>query len=142
VSENRKLKYLKEVNIIADQTEFREKAKNMGEKAKTLFKDKAQMKNLENIANSSMKITDILNFIKRQTGKDKDRKNWYRNNFGPDLLDIMEGYLAGASTSVKQNLEVTDHAEQMLIDLLIVREFIRQVVIHYEYRTVGQEQEA
>jgi len=142
VSENRKLKYLKEANTIADQTEFRGKAKDMGEKAGKIFSDKTQMKNLENIANSSMKITDILNFIKRQTGKDKDRKNWYKNNFGPELLDTMEGYLAEASTSVKQKLEVTDPGEQMLIDLLIVREFIRQVVIHYEYRTVGQEQEA
>src|ERR1700704_2936424 len=82
---NRELELVRAISIAADG--FYGDAKAFGEIAAKCFKDerggKSQIKNLESIANSALKVSDVLDFIKRNVGKDA---RWRTDNFGRNLL--------------------------------------------------------
>ena len=128
---NERMKILKEVAIRTDN--FRDKTKELGEKAKKAFseKHKSQMRNLESIANSALKVSDVLDYIKRQTGRDE---KWKKENFGKELLAIIEGELAKNRDQIYQPLTITDELTKLEIYLLLIREFIKQIVVHYEFQ--------
>lgn len=128
-----KMKILKEISIKTDN--FREETKSLGELAVDIFSNnKAQMKNLENIANSALKISDVLDFIKRQTGRSKANEQWKKNNFGNKLLNKIENELKSERDKICQLLTVNDDYQKLEIYLQLVREYIRQIVIHYEFK--------
>ena len=132
---NQKMKILKEIGNRADR--FNEFAKKLGKHAAEAFgsKHKAQMKNLENIANSALKVSDVLNYIKRQTGKAKKNTQWKKDNFGSDLLDQIETKLKKDRDLISKKLKITSDEIMLDIYLNLIREFIKQLVIHYEYKT-------
>lgn len=137
-SKSNKLKLVREISIKADSPEFRENSKMLGEKASKIFSEKAQIKKLENTANFALKVTDIYNYIKRQTGKDTKGKNWRSQEFGSGLLKSLEELENNDGKDICKNLDISSPAEKMQVNLLLAREFIRQLVVHYEYETRGK----
>ena len=137
---NQQMKNLKEIAQIADSKDFQTKVQELGEVASNVFRpgQRNQLTNLNNIANSSLKVTDVINYIKKQVARADRNETWRKNNFGTQLKKYIEQNLRERQKRVKGVKE--DSAEGQRFYLYLVREFLRQLVIHYEYRlTVGDE---
>src|SRR5260370_28587055 len=93
---NPEMKIIREVNIQAEN--FYSEAVKLGDHAAYALKaqHRSQMTNLENIAESSFKATDILDYIKRQTA----RFSYWRQPFPGD-----KDANTGLGEQIKQYLE-------------------------------------
>lgn len=133
---NTRMSMLKEIAIKTDASAFRRKTKELGNTAATIFSEKhtSQVKGLENIANSALKVSDVLDYIKRQTGRAKANEGWKREHFGQTLLEYIEDNLTKRRDEVCQTLHIEDDAQKLEVYLLLIREFVKQLVIHYEYK--------
>ena len=107
--------------------------------------NKSQIRNLESIANAATRVADILDFIKKQTGRSRPERRWRYRNFGPTLLEKFDGTLRKDSQIICESVksEVTDAAieadDQRRMHILLCREFIRHVSAHYLYKGVVKE---
>ena len=86
-----------------------------------------------------MKASDVLDFIKRQTGRAKSDEGWKKQQFGQKLLAKIDPELKNNRNTICTQLNISDEAQKLEVYLLLIREFIRQVVIHYEYK-IGETQ--
>ena len=140
---NQGMKIIKEVAQVADRDDFYGRAKTLGEIASSAFgeKHRSQMTSLENIANSTLKVTDVLDFIKKQFAKAKPNEGWRKDDFGIKLKKYIEQSLRKRREEICHVLEGVEEesVEGQRIYLSLIREFVRQLVIHYEYRTSGGE---
>ena len=144
---NPEMKIIREVNIQAEN--LYNTAVKLGDHAAYALKaqHRAQMTNLENIAESAFKATDILDYIKKQTARftywrqpfpeDKDASV----GFGERLKNFLENQLKTTLESIcgprRLNIGNTtdeDKQERRRIYLLLMRQFIRQMVVEYEYQ--------
>ncbi|RMG90057.1 MAG: hypothetical protein D6706_20285, partial [Chloroflexi bacterium] len=98
-------------------------------------KHRSQITKLENIANNAMKITDVINYLKKQTGKAKANESWKAENLGNRLIEVVGfgGMLERKSQTICTSLGLTDPADKQHIHLLLIREFVRQLAAHYEW---------
>ncbi len=140
---NQRMKILKRIAEEADSRDFYAKAKELGEIASRAFgeRHRSQMTSLENIANSTLKVTDVLDFIKKQFAKSKPNESWRTEDFGIELKKYIEQSLRFRRREIcipLENVEV-ESIEGQRIYLDLIREFVRQLVIHYEYLTSGGE---
>lgn len=140
---NREIKIIREVNNQAEQ--FYDDAVKIGDHAAHALgrSHRSQLTGLENVADSALKITDIFDYIKRQTA----RYGYWRTAFPPHSKDIfgerlrshLENNLAEVRDKACDTLQIgnTSDEEKQLrrrVYLLLVRQFIGQMVIEYEYR--------
>ena len=138
---NQGMKIVKEIAQVTDQDDFYAKAKTLGETASLAFgeRHRSQMTSLENIANSTLKVTDVLDFIKKQFAKSKPNEDWRKKDFGNELKKYIEQSLRKRREEICLRLEGVEEEsiEGQRIYLSLIREFVCQLVIHYEYRTSG-----
>src|SRR5258708_38278066 len=134
----------------------------MGDRAGHLFQfvntagkknnHRSQMTNLENIAESAFKTSDIFNYIKRQTARQDywrqalpgypvpGRKDNTDVGFGEGLREYLEKNLLEERVKIiARNLKLegdtdAEQQERRRIHLLLIRQFIRSMIIQYEYR--------
>lgn len=107
---------------------------------------RSQMTGLENVAESTLKVSDVLDYIKRQTGR---REEWRRGFpgkggsdewFGLRLKKYLENNLAERRNKICERLNIADQIDEdkhqrRHIHLLLIRQFLRQMVIQYEFRS-------
>lgn len=136
------MKIIREINIQAEA--FYEEAVQLGDHAAyVLGKDRrSQMTNLETIAESALKTTDIFDYIKKQTGRFEEWRKGdgsVQQGLGERLLAEL-GKLARRRDSIcgSTRLDIgnkTDEQKQerQRIYLLLIRQFIRQMVAEYEF---------
>ena len=141
---NQQMKITKEIAQVTDRDDFYTRAKELGEAASKAFdsRHRSQMTNLENIANSTLKVTDVLDYIKKQVARADKGKMWRKDNFGIRLKDYIEQSLRARQRDICAILEDIEEnsSEGQRIYLDLIREFVRQLVVHYEYRvTIGGE---
>ena len=164
----------KEMQIIlevSDQAEnFYEDAIQLGDHAAYALKarHRSQMTGLENIAESTFKSSDVLDYIKRQTARfsywrqsfPKDLSNQRFNEhpkqseesdpshkgFGERLKLYLEKDLVDKRNVIcnERHLNIgnkTDEDRQLRrrIYLLLIRQFLSQMVAQYEYRVSFEE---
>ncbi len=140
---------------VNDQAElFYEDAIQIGDHAAYALKarHRSQMTGLENVAGSALKASDVLDYVKRQTA----RFSYWRQNFpasedvnkgagsyeifGERLKNYLEDTLAKMRDSIcRDKLKIGDKNDKdrhlrRRVYLLLIRQFLRQVVIQYEYR--------
>ena len=130
---NREMQIIRAVAFQADA--IRDKAEEFGQHAAEAIQDEAgnsQIKGLENIANCALKVSDVLNYIKRQTAKCRPNKSWRKDKFGASLLQFTSEELQRRCDAVAQQLGAAD-VERQRIHLLLIREFMRQMVAHYAF---------
>lgn len=96
---------------------------------------KTQVRNIENIACSTTRFSDIKNFIKNQVGMSKKDEGWLTfvgdKRLGEYLLERLEEL-------ERKAMEIT--ADDVLLletKLRLARGWIRQSVSHYNFRLVG-----
>ena len=144
---NKEMQIIREVNIQAEN--FYEDAVQLGDHAAyALTRDhRSQMTGLENVADSTPKVSDILDYIKLQTA----RFPYWRQSFpgekpsdeafGERLKNYLEGELATKREAIcnTKTLNISNQTDEEKtlrrhIYLLLIRQFIRQMVAEYEYR--------
>ena len=133
---NREMQIIRAVSLEADA--FRDDAQGLGKRiagAITGSRGRAQLTGLESIANSSLKVSDVLDYVKKQTGR---LREWQSDRCGFELLDYLETKLrARRDTVVTQLQPKTTSQEKPSVEqhvhLLLIREFVRQLVVHAEY---------
>ncbi len=148
---NPEMKIIREVNIQAEN--FYNDAVALGDLAAVTLRaaHRSQMTSLENIAESTFKTSDVFDYIKKQTA----RFPYWRqsapgqNNtggFGERLKNYLEKNLKDKLESVCNpkrlnigNTTEEDMQERRRIYLQLIRQFIRQMVVEYEYQvSLGQ----
>lgn len=144
---NSEMKVIREVNIQAE--EFYEEAVKLGNHAARALtaRHRSQMTSLENIAESSFKTSDIFDYIKKQTARyphwrqvDPKHKN-PNQGFGERLKEYLEKDLFKILTKIcdSDHLNVGEDSDKEKIErrriyLLLMRQFIRQMIVQYEYQ--------
>lgn len=145
---NKDMQIIREVSAVAETDAFYEKAKQLGQHAASALKasHRSQMTGLENIAESTLKSTDILDYVKKQSARFPYwRQSFPQGNdpnegFGESLRKYLEVDLkAKRDTLCNGRLKIgnsTDEEKQhrRRVYHLLLRQFIRQMVVEYEYR--------
>jgi hypothetical protein len=142
---NPEMKIIREVSIEAE--DFYEQAVSLGDHAAEALKarHRSQMTGLENIAESTFKTSDVFDYIKKQTAR---FSHWQKpfselknsnQGFGERLKNYLENDLAKRCDNVCTRLETGDSSykekqERRHIYLLLIRQFIRSMVVEYEYQ--------
>jgi hypothetical protein len=135
---NRELQLVRAIALQADT--FYEKSRDFGNRAGRYFgvggAGRTQVRQLESIANSALKVADVLDFIKKQIGKDKDKdkkdKSWSREDFGLVLLRFLENDLRTKAESLDVSPHVENPAERQRVHLQLIREFVHQLAAQFE----------
>jgi len=128
---NQQIKIAREVALRADG--FYGTAEALGQKAADALgeKKRAQITGLESQANSALKVSDVLDFIKVRTARHEE---WRNQGFGIELLQYIETNLRQQRQSICATLAI---AEETIVAqevyLLLIRALIRQVAAHYEF---------
>jgi len=127
----------KAISVQTSKEKFYEKAEVLGAKAAKIFKEdkgKAQLNNLSNVTNSSPRITDTIDFVKKQIGL--GNRGFDEDNFGNELIDFLFSDLKIIKNSIASELEdlKLNEYEVQQIHQLLCRKFISSMVIHYNYR--------
>ena len=125
--------------IALKSDEYFDQTKSLGETAFLAFGEhkKSQIRNLENIANSALVVADVLDFIKRQTGR--LTKQWGHDDFGKNLLETIDTTLRKNAQDIHAQVmsQISDNqmfdADRRRIHLILCREFIRHLAAHYLY---------
>jgi len=139
-----------ELGILAAAA-FQEQKENQRER------HRAQMTGLENIAETTMKVSDVLDYIKKQTAR---QPGWHKKRpvsellddfenaraqeyadrcFGEILKEYIEKDLAERCTTICGSLGINpnieeDQRDQQQVFLQLIRQLVRQLVVHYEYK--------
>jgi len=103
---------------------------------------RAQVTGLEGVANSTLKVSDVLDYLKKQTARSDVGEAWRHNNpegkaFGPELIGFIRGQLRTRSESICQSVagdtkQTIEPTEKQQVYLALIREFLRQVAAQYE----------
>ncbi len=163
---NQDMKIIREINLEAER--FYDEAQALGNHAYQAFKNerRAQLTGLENVAESSLKTSDILDYIKKQISRSDPGKYWRaegkedpptdesQKGFGERLRTCLED-LSKRVEIVCKNVDIVtevgkgkskqdqelerakwkaDRWKRQDIHVRLIREFIRQLVVQYEYR--------
>lgn len=129
--QQQRMDILREVAYRADL--FYEDAERLGQKAARALtrKKRSQITGLEAVANSALKTSDVFDFIKVRTARQKEWRSW-----GPGLLKYLRGELGKQRRHIcNQTLKIAPQsADGLYVHLLLIREFVRQLSAQYEYK--------
>ncbi len=143
---NPEMKIIREVNVQVDN--FYGDAVKLGDHAAYALKavHRAQMTDLENVAENSFKSSDIFDFIKKQTARfsywrqpfPEDKET--NQGFGIRLMDYLEHNLMNRLKTVCDRLGIGDGSidekqERRRIYLMLIRQFIHKMVAEYEIQS-------
>lgn len=160
---NRRTRIMIDVNKEADK--FYNKSQELGLLAAESFREqdsrnnkkkhRAQMTGLENIAETTMKGSDVLDYIKKQTARQpgwqkiyegrrlsevlKNHQEYEGKCFGEILKNYIEKDLDEIRKSICSNIGIDnqsdeDQRDQQQVYLHLIRQLVRQIVVQYEYR--------
>lgn len=149
---NRDMEIIYEVSNQAEK--FYENAIELGDHAAHVLRaGRSQMTSLENIAESTYKTSDIFDFIKKQVARFSYwRQSMPENQSTPTNKNANQGFGLRLKAFLEQDLKkVADELydrlplktgstidkemqERRRIHLLLIRQFIRQMVAQYEFR--------
>lgn len=134
------------IEVSFESDDFYPQATALGYHAAEALEDKhrAQLTSLENIAESTFKISDVMDYIKKQTAR---FEHWRyipakgdspQQGFGDRLRAYLENDLAQRRDVVCERLKIGDSSyedrqKRRRIYLLLIRQFIRSMVVEYEY---------
>jgi hypothetical protein len=126
------------LGTLAAQT-FLEESHSADRQDEDRQRHRAQLTGLENIAETALKFTDILDYIKKQTAR---QKGWKEEHHGQRFGIVLKEYI---ETDIRQRVNTIcgqikignetdeERRDRQYIYLLLIRQFIRQLVVQYEY---------
>src|SRR5438552_18397052 len=134
---------------VSDQAEkFYEDALLLGDHAAyaLTIRHRSQMTGLENIAESALKVSDVFDYVKRQTARFPYWRQDFPNgkapqgSFGKRLQEYLDVELAKKRDAIcKNQLKVGDKTDadrqiRRRVHLLLIRQFLRNMIAQYDYR--------
>jgi hypothetical protein len=87
-----------------------------------------QVRGLENVAYTTDKVSDILDLVKKQIGRER-----WPADLGQDLLDAL-GQRQAEARRIAQTVDPKDEDLPRRTHLLLCREFIKHLAAHFVYR--------
>jgi hypothetical protein len=114
----------------------------------TAFRDAekgmTQVRNLENIAYSTGKLSDIYDFLKKQMGRPGDLgAQWRREGVGQQLLNDLTALRKDAKEIADQvrgkYAAGTGDDTERQVHLMLCREYVKHVAAHYQYASKVRE---
>lgn len=102
-----------------------------------------QVRNVETLAASTDKVSDILDLLKKLIGRDGRRERWAQNGVGQMLLSKLEGLRDDAkkiADQLKSYPEAYDDDLPRRVQLQLCREYLRHVTANFEYLRREKEQ--
>jgi hypothetical protein len=120
-----------------------ELAPKVQEPAESLAKaprlDTTQVRNLENLAYSTDKVSDITDFLKRQIGRSSQRERWRYDQVGLKVLDTLTGLRHQAEGIVKELRDkdldaAVDDDLPRRVHLALCREYVKHLAAEFLYR--------
>ena len=139
---NIRMKMLRKIALVVDTDVFYKQSEKFGKlAARSLTSERrSQITGLENLANTSRKVSDILDYVKVRTARDlQSRKNdqpgWHRNDLGKEALAYLEQDLRKLRDDLCRSKELAslDEFQQQEVYMLLIRAFVSQLAAHYEY---------
>ena len=131
---NIRMKMLRAVALESDSEPFYDQAKAFGERAAQALghTKRSQITGLESQANSTQKITDVLDYLKLRTARQKE---WRQENLGRDLLAYLETDLRKARDKIGALPDMTtlDASQKQEVYLLLIRAFVAHLAAQYEF---------
>ncbi|HYV07031.1 MAG TPA: hypothetical protein VFB82_20715 [Blastocatellia bacterium] len=145
---NREMAFVRELAMQADT--FYSESEGFGRwAARALPGKRAQITGLESIANSSLKISDVLDYLKKQTAKAKAGKEWRQQDkahkeLGHQLITFIRDDLRVKRDAVCNSVgdstgQGASEFEKQQVFLALIREFVRQVAAQYELGVSGHD---
>lgn len=142
---NKQMQIIREVNIEAEL--FYEESVKLGMHAANVLTKghRSQMTGLENIADTALKSADIFDYIKRQTARFADWKQGDQKSGEPDTpfglrlkksledLKKQQNDLCSAQRLNIGNETPADKHLRQQVYILLIRQFVHQMVVHYEF---------
>lgn len=119
--------------LAADQ--FSHETEQYGKDAARLFtasasdRGRSQVQQLLTIANSARSVSEVLDFIKRQIGKDRGQA--WRSDFGHKLIERLGNGLKERVADLDP--QPSDAFEQQQAHLALIRRYVAQIYANYEY---------
>jgi hypothetical protein len=126
-----RMEMLRQVALRADT--FYGKAEQLGKRAAGALGSgkRAQISGLQATANSALKTTDVFDYIKLRTARQKE---WQQGRWGIDLLTYLSGKLREERKAICDTLGVTmESPEGLEVHLMLIQEFVGQLAAQYEY---------
>ena len=131
---NIRMKMLQAVALESDAEPFYDQAKAFGERAAQALghTKRSQITGLESQANSTQKVTDIFDYLKLRTARQKE---WQRENLGRDLLAHLETGLRQARDRIVSlpDMSSLNAWQRQEVYLLLIRAFVAHLAAQYEY---------
>jgi hypothetical protein len=101
--------------------------------------ENAQLRNLENLAYTTDKISDLTDLLKKLIARDTRSRTWAMDNAGQELIAAIES-LRGKAEKIKD--DETTRYEGAVVDadlvrrlhLELCREFVKHLVAEFMYR--------
>lgn len=90
---------------------------------------RSQMSGLEAIANSTIKLSDVLDYVKVRTAR---QRGWQTEEFGFRLVDFLLTEVKSRAQNIASRETLSDEDRQR-VTLLLAQATIRQIVAHYEF---------
>jgi len=118
-------KTLKSIDLFLE--DYYPKASEAGEKISACRMDKTQVRGLENLIVSATRFSEVINYIKNQVGKEREKNKW--KEVGPMLLSQLQDIEIKAGDIAGDN-----PMERLDVKLRLLRGWARQVVAHYLYK--------
>ncbi len=105
----------------------------------------AQLRNLENVAYTTDKVSDVTDLLKKLIGRDAQGDGW-GSGVGQDLLSTLtwlRGEADRIATEVQPDYRQTEPDLSRQMHLTLIREYIKHMAAHfvYQYRLRGEETE-
>jgi len=97
--------------------------------------DKSQIRNLENLAYTTDKISDITDLLKKLIGRDTRGKRWAKDGIGQEVIGALEG-LRGEADKIAENQLDADLPRRVHLELC--REFVKHLAAEFIYQKRGE----
>lgn len=114
-----------------------------GRMAKVEKLELGQVRNVDTLAASTDKVSDVLDLLKKLIGRDGRSERWARDGVGQALLSKLEG-LRDEARQIADQLRVYGDAYDddlpRRIQLQLCREYVRHVAANFEYVRREKEQ--
>ena len=115
---------------------FFERTQNLADLAVSAELRTAQVRNLETLAYSTDKVSDLLDLLKKLIGRSNPDQRWRYQNLGDRMLDALSGLRDEARKIVKVIGEtyapLPEDLERQL-HLEVCREYLKHFAAHYLY---------
>lgn len=100
--------------------------------------DKTQIRQIETLAYTTDKISDLTDWLKIHVGRDKDRNRWAQNGIGRNLIATLESLRENAQKIVvkieeRYPLSQKDPDLVRRVHLRLIREYLKHLAAHFEY---------